>query len=74
MGGAQALGGGQLAVVDVDGDDLGRTGQVGPEDRGISDAAAADDGHRVPSADVAGVDRRADAGHHPAAEETGRGR
>ena len=37
------------------------------------DATAAEHGHRIAAADVAGVDRRPDAGHHAAAEQAGGG-
>ena len=64
----------ELAVVDVDGDDRLRAGQAGAGDGRVADAAAAEHGDRVAAADVAGVDRRPDAGHHAAAEQAGRRR
>ena len=50
-----------------------RADQGGAGDRGVADAAAPDDGDGVVAADVAGVDRRAEAGHHAAAEQAGHG-
>lgn len=69
MGGAHLAGLVQLPVVDVDGDDLRGSGEAGADDGRVADAAAADDGDGVAAADVSGVDRGADAGHHAAAEE-----
>ena len=40
-------------------------------DRSVTDAAAADHGDGVVAGDRAGVDRRADAGHHAAAQQPG---
>ncbi len=74
MGGAQAQRGGEFPVVHVDGDDPGRAREPGAHDGGAADAAAADHGHGVAPADVAGVDGCAEAGHHPAAEQAGGGR
>lgn len=74
MGGAHPLCGGELLVVDVDGDDLRGPGEPGPDDRGVTDTAAADDRDRVAAADLSGVDGRADPRHHSAAEQTGDGR
>src|SRR5690606_463233 len=72
--GAHGTGGLQLTVVDVDGDDLRGARQPGTRDRRVADAAAADDGDGVAAADLAGVDRGTDAGHHPAAQQPGDGR
>ena len=44
-------------------------GEPGAGDRGVADAAAAEHRDRVAAADVAGVHRRAEAGHHAAAEQ-----
>ena len=55
-------------------DDRGRARQPGPGDGSIADPAAADHRHRVAAGDAAGVDRRAEPGHHPAAEQPGDGR
>ncbi len=74
MGRAQLRGRLQLAVVDVDRDDLRRTRQVRPGDRRGPDTTAADDGDRVAPSDVPGVDGRADARHHSASQQTGGGR
>src|SRR5690606_9414139 len=71
VGGPELLGPLQLPVVDVDGDDLRCSGQVGPGDRGVADAAAANHGDRVTAADPTGVDRRAEPGHDAAAEQPG---
>ena len=46
-----------------------RAGQPGPGDRGVAHAAAADHRDRVAARDVAGVHRRAESGHHTAAEQ-----
>ena len=48
-------------------------GQRGARDRGRADAAAADHGDALAARDVAGVDRRAEPGHHAAAEQPDRG-
>ena len=61
----------QLLVVGVHGDDPSRTHQSGTGDRGVAHPAAADDRHGVVTVDRAGVDRRADAGHHPASQQAG---
>ena len=74
VGGAELAGPVQLPVVGVDRDDALGADQSGPGDRGVADAAAADDRHGVVAADRAGVDRRAEAGHHTAAEQPGHGR
>ena len=63
----------ELAVVDVDADDRRRAGEPGAGDRGVAHAAAAEHGDRLATRDAAGVDGRADAGHHAAAEQAGRG-
>ena len=70
VGGAQLAGPLQLAGIAVDRDDRARARQAGTHDGGVADASAADDRDRIPARDVAGVDRRAEAGHHPAAEQT----
>ena len=46
-------------------------GQAGAGDGGVADAAAAEHGDRVAAADLAGEHRRAEAGHHAAAEQAG---
>src|SRR5262245_12151615 len=46
-------------------------GQAGPLDHGYADAATADHGDRRAGLDPRGIDHRADAGHHPAADERG---
>lgn len=74
MRGAHRLRGLQLAVVDVDRDDLRRARQACAHDGRVADAAAADDRDRVAAADLAGVDRGADARHDAAAEEARDGR
>ncbi len=71
VGGAELAGPVQFGVVGVDGDDLLGAHQRGPGDRGVADAAAADDGDGVVTADRAGVDRRAQPGHHSAAQQSG---
>jgi hypothetical protein len=58
----------ELLRVDVDGDDLVRAGQAGSEDGAVAYSPAADHRHRVAAAGAAGVERRADAGHHAAAQ------
>jgi hypothetical protein len=74
VGGTEALGPVELAVVPVDGDDRRRSGEHSPGDGGIADTAAADDGDRLPPLHRGGVDRGAPAGHHAAADEPGGGR
>src|SRR5215469_13796175 len=61
----------ELAVVDVDADDLPCSGEPGAEDGRAADTAAADDRDRVAAADLAGVQGRAETGHHAAAEQPG---
>ena len=63
----------ELLVVDVDGDDRGGPGQIGPGDRCVADAAASEHGDRVTAPDVAGVHRCAETGHHAASEQSGGG-
>ncbi len=74
VGRAHPLGGVELLGVDVDGDDRRRTGQRATRDRGHADAAAADDRDRLAAGRLAGVDRRAEPGHHAAAEQADRRR
>ncbi len=73
MGGAEATGQLELPVVDVDGDDRAGAGHARSLDGGDAHAAAADDSHAVASADLAGVDRRAQPGHHATAQQPGCG-
>ena len=63
----------ELPGVEIHGDDRVRARQPGPGDRGVAHAAATEHGHRVVAADVAGVRRRAEAGHHAAPEQPGGG-
>ena len=58
-----------LSARQVDGDDLARAGGDGAEHRGQADAAQADDRHALAGAHLRGVDHRADAGQHRAAEQ-----
>ncbi len=74
VGGAEVLGAFELLGVDVDGDHRGGTGERGTGDGCHAHAAAADDGDGVAALDVSGVDGRADACHHAAAEQADRGR
>ena len=71
VGGAEIAGPRQLGVVGVDGDDLSRPDQLRPGDGRVTHSAAADHRDGVVPADRTGVDRRADAGHHAAAQQTG---
>src|ERR1019366_1011924 len=59
----------ELAGVDVNRDDGAGPGQAGPEHGGVADPAAAEYRDRVAPADLRGVERRAEPGHHPAAEQ-----
>ncbi|MDX6329332.1 MAG: hypothetical protein QOI83_1715 [Streptomycetaceae bacterium] len=68
---AEVDGGGQLAVVDVDGNDPRRAGEPRARDRGTTDPAAADHRDALPAVHPCGIDRGAEAGHHPAAEQPG---
>jgi hypothetical protein len=61
----------ELSSVDVDGDDGARTDETRPRDRGVPDAAAAEHRHAVVALHTAGIDRGAEARHHPAAEQAG---
>src|SRR3954470_11968224 len=71
VGGAEILG--RLALVGqrVDGDDVHRAGVGRALDRIRADAADAVDDHGLPRLDVGGVDARAPAGRHAAADEDG---
>src|SRR5690606_25558828 len=73
VGGAELLGELQLAVVEIDGHDRRRAREVRPGDGGVADAAAPEDRDALAAGDTASVDGRADAGHHPAAEQAGGG-
>ncbi|BDZ59469.1 hypothetical protein GCM10025872_31260 [Barrientosiimonas endolithica] len=64
----------ELPVVDVDGDDRRGARDACPGDRRVADPAAADDRDRVAPVDLAGVDRRAEPGHHAAPEQPDGGR
>src|SRR5215469_2007826 len=59
----------QLAIVDVDGDDLSRSSQGGAEDGAVADSAAADDGNGVAAGHSGRIERGAQARHHAAAEQ-----
>ena len=61
----------ELPVVEIDRDDGGGTGELGPGDGRVADAAAAEDGDGVTTADVAGVHGGPEAGHDAAPEEAG---
>jgi hypothetical protein len=71
VGGAERPGPFELAVVEVDGDDGGGAGEHGAGDRRVADPATAEHGDAVAALHVAGVHRRADAGHDPATEQPG---
>ena len=71
VGGAEVRRHLELLRVQVDRDDRGRPGELGADDRGVADAAAAEHRHRVTPADLAGQHRRADAGHDAAAQQAG---
>ncbi len=68
----KSLGARQLSVVHVHGDDGRGAGDGRPGDRRTPDAAAADDRDAVATPDAAGVHRRTEAGHDPAAEQPDR--
>ena len=70
MGCAEFLGPGQLAVVQVHADYRVRPSQSGSGDGRIADSATAKDGHRIASANVAGVHSCAQSGHYPAANKS----
>jgi hypothetical protein len=74
VGGAELSGPLQFGVVGVDGDDPSGADEGSAGDRRVADAAAADDRDGVVAGDRAGVDRRAETGHHPATQQTGDGR
>ncbi len=61
----------QLVVGQVDGDDLPRAGGLRADQRRQADAAEADHRDRRADAHLRGVDDRADAGEHRAAEQRG---
>lgn len=71
MGGSEIAGPFELGVVDVHRDDRGGTGETGTDNRRHPHASAADHGDRLTPRDLAGVDRRADTGHDPTAEQSG---
>ena len=60
-----------FCVVGVHRDDPPRPDQRGTGDRGVTDPTAADHRDGVVTVDCAGVDRRADAGHHAASQQAG---
>src|SRR5690606_17134338 len=57
-----------------DGDDRAGPGEAGARDGRSTHTPTADHGDRVTAGDAAGVDRRAQAGHHATAEQAGSGR
>ncbi len=61
----------ELPRVGVDGDDRARADEARTRDRGVTHAAAAEHGHGVVALHTARVHRRAEARHHPAAEQAG---
>ena len=67
--GAELAREGQLVVGEVDGDDLARPGGDGTQQRAQADAAQADHRHRGAGLHPCGVDHRAHAGEHGAAEQ-----
>ena len=60
----------ELPVVEVDGHDGVCTGQSGPGDRRVADAAAAEDGDRIAPTHVAGIHGCSKARHDPAANQS----
>jgi hypothetical protein len=71
VGGAELFGQLQLGGHAVDGDDPAGAGDGRAVDGGQAHAAAADHGHGLARTDAGGVDHRADAGHHRAADQGG---
>ena len=74
VGGAELAGPLEFGVIGVDGDDRARSDQFCTGDGGVSHSAAADDGDGIVATDRTGIDRRTDAGHHPAAQQSCDGR
>src|SRR5215211_4253816 len=72
VGGPELGGQGQLAPVDVDGDDLAGPDQGGGVDGGVPDPAAAEHGHGVAPLDLGRVHDGPEPGHDPAADQAGR--
>src|SRR5512132_960025 len=72
VGGPELGGQGQLALVDIHGDDLAGPDQGGGVDGGIADPAAAEHGHGVAPLDPGGVHDGPVPGHDPAADQAGR--
>ena len=60
----------ELAGVEVDRDHLGRTCEHRAHDRGVADPTAAEHRDRVAALHLAGEHRRAQSGHHSAAEQS----
>ena len=71
VGGAELARPFQLPVVDVHRDDLAGAREQRAEHGAVAHAAAADHRDRVAAADLPGVQRGAQAGHHAAAEQPG---
>src|SRR5262249_15429456 len=59
------------SIVDVDRDDFLRAGKPRALERSQPDGAAADHHHRIGAPDMSDIERRADAGHHAAADQAG---
>ena len=71
VGCAEALGELQLGVVQIHGDDRIRAAHSCPDDRRKPHAANAEDGDRIASPHVRGVEHGTGAGHHRAADDGG---
>ena len=70
VGGAKVLGPTEFRIVNVDCDDLRCTSELAATHRGITDAAAANDGDRIASADATSIDGCTDTGHDATAQES----
>ena len=70
VGGAELARPLQFARIDIDADDRRRAGQATAHDHRVADAAAAEDRHRAARLHPGRIERRADAGHHAAADQT----
>src|SRR5207247_1568461 len=68
---AELLGEAELPLVQIDGDDRVRAREHRTLDDVEPDAARAEDRDRLPGLHARGVDDRADAGHHAAADQAG---
>ncbi len=71
MGGAEGLGKFEFVVIQIDGDDRVRAGDLGAHHCRQTDSANAENHHALPGLHGGRVDHRAGAGHHRTADDGG---